>query len=289
MTEIDQSRPQLAVDLALFTMLTEADLADSRVRELVSPEIKPDSELGLSLYVVTMQGKTGRKLPGALVEGHEQIADAGYRILREVLGIEVSIRLREIGTFDKVDRDPNSRVISVASWGYVRFLDLVKMLGGRDQVGLELVNSSQVINQFAAEQGGLEAFDGVSRFGFRYAPTPSRGHVKQLTSDLGSLILEQDHDQMVFYAWRKLRYAFGGKLDPFRYLGVKALGEEFRLSDLQEFQDVACGIKTHRDQFRRQMLNPSSFIVETKKTDSSRQGKPAALYTLSAPLEPGNE
>jgi ADP-ribose pyrophosphatase YjhB (NUDIX family) len=289
MTQIDESRPQLAVDLALFTMLTEDDLADSWVRELVSPAIRPDSELGLSLFVVTMQGKTGRKLPGSLVEGHEQIADVGHRILRELLGIEVPIRLREIGTFDKVDRDPSSRVISIASWGFIRFLDLVKMLGGRDQVGLELVNSSQFIKQFVAEQGGLEQFDGVSRFGFRYAPTPSRGHVKQLTADLGSLILEHDHDQIVFYAWRKLRYAFGGKLDPFRYLGVKALGEEFRLSDLQEFQDVACGIRTHRDQFRRQMLNASSFIVETKNTDSSRQGKPAALYKLGAPLEAGNE
>ena len=289
MTQVDQSRPQLAVDLALFTMLTEDDLADSWVRELVTPAIRPDSELGLSLFVVTMQGKTGRKLPGSLVEGREQIADVGHRILRELLGIEVTIRLREIGTFDKVDRDPSSRVISIASWGFIRFLDLVKMLGGRDQVGLELVNSSQFIKQFADEQGGLEQFDGVSRFGFRYAPTPSRGHVKQLTADLGSLILEQDHDQIVFYAWRKLRYAFGGKLDPFRYLGVKALGEEFRLSDLQEFQDVACGIRTHRDQFRRQMLNASSFIVETKKTDSSRQGKPAALYKLGAPLEAGNE
>jgi hypothetical protein len=94
---------------------------------------------------------------------------------------------------------------------------------------------------------------------------------------------------MVFYGWRKLRYAFRGKLDPFRYLGVKALGEEFRLSDLQEFQDVACGIRTHRDQFRRQILNDSSFIVETKKLDSSRQGKPAALYTLAAELEQTNE
>jgi hypothetical protein len=70
---------------------------------------------------------------------------------------------------------------------------------------------------------------------------------------------------------------------------VKALGEEFRLSDLQEFQDVVCGISTHRDQFRRQMLNDSSFIVETKNLDSSRQGKPALLYTLGADLENDNE
>jgi ADP-ribose pyrophosphatase YjhB (NUDIX family) len=290
MTPTELSRPQLAVDLVLFTMLTERDLSDSWIRELVSPV--SDSKVvegGLSMFVVTMQGANGRMLPGALVEGNEQIAEAGPRVLREVLGLGVPVRLREVGTFDQLDRDPVSRVISIASWGFVRFQDLVKVLGGRDQVGLELVNSSAYIKDFAKQHGGLTDFDGVCRFGFRYAPTASRGHVKQLTSDLGTKILHQDHDTMVFYAWRKLRYAFGGRLDPFRYLGVKALGDEFRLSDLQEFQDVACGISTHRDQFRRQMLSEKSFIVETKKLDSSRQGKPAALYTLGAELETGDE
>lgn len=290
MTQIDPSRPQLAVDLVLFTMLTERDLSDTWIKELVSPAFESDtSDSGLSMFVVTMQGPKGRMLPGALVEGNEQIADAGNRVLREVLGVGAPVRLREVGTFDQLDRNPVSRVISIASWGFVRFQDLVKVLGGRDQVGLELVNSSSYIRDFAKEHGGLSDFDGICRFGFRYAPTNSRGHVKQVTSDLGTKILHQDHDNIVFYAWRKLRYAFGGRLDPFRYLGVKALGEEFRLSDLQEFQDVACGINTHRDQFRRQMLSEKSFIVETKKLDSSRQGKPAALYTLGADLETGND
>jgi hypothetical protein len=288
MNALDQSRPQLAVDLVLFTMLTDKDLSDSWIRELVSPAPDPDST-GLSMFVVTMRGQKGRILPGAPIEGHERIAEVGDRILREVLGVYAPVRLREIGTFDQVDRNRNARVISIPYWGFIRFQDLIKVLGGKDEVGLELVNSTSFVRDFADKHGGLSDFDGVCRFGLRYAPTPSRGHLKKLTRDLDGQILEQDHDEMVFYGWRKLRYAFRGKLDPFRYLGVKALGEEFRLSDLQEFQDVACGIRTHRDQFRRQILNDSSFIVETKKLDSSRQGKPAALYTLAAELEQTNE
>ena len=288
MNALDQSRPQLAVDLVLFTMLTEKDLMDSWISELVSPAPSSDSS-GLSMFVVTMKGPKGRILPGAPIEGHERIADAGVRILREVLGIYAPVRLREIGTFDQVDRDRDARVISIPHWGFIRFQDLMKVIGGKDEVGLELVNSTSYVRNFADQHGGLSDFDGVCRFGLRYAPTPSRGHLKQLTKDLDGQILDQDHDEMVFYGWRKLRYAFSGRLDPFRYLGVKALGEEFRLSDLQEFQDVACGIRTHRDQFRRQILNDSSFIVETKKLDSSRQGKPAALYTLGAELEQTNE
>lgn len=290
MNALDLSRPQLAVDLVLFTVLSEKDIADSWIREHVSPTSATEAkEPGLSLFVVTMQGEKGRKLPGGFVEGHERIAEAGHRIMREVLGLYAPVRLREVGTFDSPDRNMNARVISIPSWGFVRFQDLLKVLGGRDQVGLELVNSNEIINEIASENGGLSNFDGVSRFGYRMKPTAKRGHVKQLPSDFGMRLLEQDHDEIIFYAWRKLRHAFTGRLDPFRYLGVKALGDEFRLSDLQEFQDVVCGISTHRDQFRRQMLSNDSFIIETAKQDSSRQGKPAMLYTLGADLENENE
>jgi ADP-ribose pyrophosphatase YjhB (NUDIX family) len=286
----DLSRPQLAVDLVLFTVLNEKDLSDSWIGELVSPSsVTETTEPGLSLFVVTMQGDKARKLPGGFVEGHERIAEAGQRIMREVLGLYAPVRLREVGTFDSPDRDSYSRVISIPSWGFVRFQDLLKVLGGRDQVGLELVNSNDVIRDFVEENGGLSEFDGVSRFGYRKKPTTKQGHVKQLPSEFGMRLLEQDHDEIIFYAWRKLRHAFSGRLDPFRYLGVKALGDEFRLSDLQEFQDVVCGISTHRDQFRRQMLSNDSFIIETDKQDSSRQGKPATLYTLGAELENTNE
>lgn len=290
MNALDLSRPQLAVDLVLFTVLNERDIADSWIREHISPaSVTETTEPGLSLFVVTMQGEKDRKLPGGFVEGHERIGEAGERIMREVLGLYAPVRLREVGTFDSPDRDMNARVISIPSWGFVRSQDLLKVLGGRDQVGLELVNSKETINNFAEENDGLSEFDGVSRFGYRMKPTAKRGHVKQLPSEFGMRLLEQDHDQIIFYAWRKLRHAFTGRLDPFRYLGVKALGEEFRLSDLQEFQDVVCGITTHRDQFRRQMLSNDSFIIETEKQDSSRQGKPATLYTLGADLENENE
>lgn len=290
MNALDLSRPQLAVDLVLFTVLNERDIADSWIREHISPaSVTETTEPGLSLFVVTMQGEKDRKLPGGFVEGHERIAEAGERIMREVLGLYVPVRLREVGTFDSPDRDINARVISIPSWGFVRSQDLLKVLGGRDQVGLELVNSKETINNFAEENDGLSEFDGVSRFGYRMKPTAKRGHIKQLPSEFGMRLLEQDHDQIIFYAWRKLRHAFTGRLDPFRYLGVKALGEEFRLSDLQEFHDVVCGISTHRDQFRRQMLSNDSFIIETEKQDSSRQGKPATLYTLGADLENENE
>jgi hypothetical protein len=64
-------------------------------------------------------------------------------------------------------------------------------------------------------------------------------HIKHLTMDTPEgRILGFDHDDMVFYAWRQLRRAFNSRLDPFRYLAINPLGDEFRISDLQEFQEV---------------------------------------------------
>jgi hypothetical protein len=113
------------------------------------------------------------------------------------------------------------------------------------------------------------------------------GHDKTLTSQTKSgRILGLDHDDMVFYAWRQLRHAFDGRLDPFRYLGINPLGEEFRLSDLQEFTEVCRGERVQRDAFRRMMLADSSYLNSTGRTDSKRPGKPANLYSLSAPPPP---
>ena len=171
----------------------------------------------------------------------------------------------------------------------VNFEDIRKYLGGKERVGLELVCSQLFMDKFERENGSLDLFDGVSRFGNRKMPDAKRkvGHDKTLTSQTKSgRILGLDHDDMIFYAWRQLRHAFDGRLDPFRYLGINPLGEEFRLSDLQEFTEVCRGERVQRDAFRRMMLAETSYLSSTGRTDSKRPGKPANLYELSAPPEP---
>jgi hypothetical protein len=92
---------------------------------------------------------------------------------------------------------------------------------------------------------------------------------------------------MAFYAWRRLRYAFDAKVDPMRILGVNPLGQQFRLSELQELYEVSLGEELQRDAFRRAMLEQKRpFIEESGETDSSRQGKPAKVYRLKSWAEP---
>lgn len=281
-----------AVDLVIFTVVDTQSLSERLWDDsLVSQDrYAAKSRSGLSLFVVTVPANEDsypnlsrtRVLPGGYLYKDETLLESSRRIAKERLGLDLTTRIRQLGTFDEPNRDPNGRVISFAYWGMVDFEHIRKYLGGREQIGLELVNSPLYMDEFAKEFGSLEQFDGVCRFGNRLMPSPSafRGHKKTLTKDLPEgRILGLDHDDMVFYAWRKLRHAFDGRLDPFQFLGLNPLGEEFRLSELQDFTEVCRGERIQRDLFRRQMLSEQSFLLQTEKTDRSRAGKPAKLYT----------
>jgi ADP-ribose pyrophosphatase YjhB (NUDIX family) len=249
-----------------------------------------DEKFGMGLFVVTRRTNydavvslTDRRvLPAYAERPSESLEGAAQRLIREDLGISAPVRLRQERIFDNPERQRGERVISITFWGFANLEDVAPVLGGKEQVGLELVNSTSFLDSWDRERG-LEDYDGVCRFGLRYAPREKRGHDAKFAKDIGTgPILDIDHDEMVFFAWRKLRYAFRGKLDPFRYLGARALPEAFRLSDLKELNDVCRGERTQVDQFRRSVLNESSFIAESqiKETKQRRPGKPATLYSL---------
>jgi ADP-ribose pyrophosphatase YjhB (NUDIX family) len=283
--------PRIAVDVVIFTVANEEELQSMLWDDsLLSPQKEfRGLNNGLSLLVLTMGhgGNTERILPGGFVQPSERIAEAAKRVLRERIGLDLRVPLREVGTYDDPSRDTETRTISFSYWAMADFEDVRKILGGKDRVGLELVNSSGFMERFEKDNGSLAKFDGVSRFGYRIMPkhSPNRRHEKKLPVERGERYLTLDHDQMVFYAWRKLRHAFTGKLDPFNYLGLNPLGEAFRLSDLQEFQEVCRGEQVQRDLFRRSMTSADSFVEQTNMRDSSRPGKPANLYTLQSPPE----
>ena len=280
-----------AVDLVIFTVVNPKDLSTQLWDDsLVSfGPYKPDDLQGLSLFVVTLPADADiypnlqgiRVLPGGYLGKDETLQHASRRIAKERLGLSLNAKIRQLGTFDEPNRDPRGRVLSFAYWAMVDFSEIRKYLGGRDQIGLELVNSPKYMALFQNDHGVLSNFDGVCRFGNRTMPSPTsfRGHAKTLTKDLPfGRILGLDHDEMVFYAWRALRHAFSGKLDPFRYLGLNPLGFEFRISELHEFTEVCRGEYIQRDYFKRQLLNNETYLINTGKTDRSKPGKPTNLY-----------
>jgi ADP-ribose pyrophosphatase YjhB (NUDIX family) len=287
--------PKLVVTVALFTVLEDFNLYT--VPNSLLSVGQASEKFGMGLFVVTkksvgyptaLDGRASEKrsLPTIDVGLNESIDEAAQRLVREDLGISASVRLRQTQIFDDPKRQAGERVISVTYWGFANLEDVAPVLGGREQVGLELVNSSSMLGGWGSR---VAEHDGLCRFGGRSAPGRERGHDLVQSAELnGEPILDIDHDAMVLLSWRKLRYAFGGKLDPFRFLGATALPEAFRLSDLRELHDVCRGERAQIDQFRRNILNESSFISESmvQQEKLKRPGKPATLYSLQEWADP---
>jgi ADP-ribose pyrophosphatase YjhB (NUDIX family) len=292
-------RIQAEVVISLFTYAKLEDLLRGVVNSDLIHGTDPyiESTEDLSLWVVTKKiglsewvdpSDPERALPTGQVSESETVREAAQRLLISELGIDFPVRLRSLPYMDSPSRAGSERVIAFPFWGVVDISKIASVLGGKDQVGLSSVNSRHAM-QDIREQFSNERFDGTSRFGYRVLPDAVRGHYKYLPIDFQKRkVLAIDHDQIVFYAWRRLRYAFDGKVDPMREIGVNPMGANFRLSELQQLYEVSLGEPLQRDAFRRAMLeNKRPFIEESGETDSSRQGKPAKVYRLMSWAEPG--
>ena len=277
--------PKLVVTVVLFTVVEDFNLYT--VPSSLLSVGRTSEKFGMGLFAVTRKSAAERRvLPTRDVGFEESVDEAAQKLVSEDLGISAPVRLRQTRIFDNPTRERGERVISITYWGFANLEDVAPVLGGKEQVGLELVNSSSFLEE---RSGDIEQFDGICRFGGRYAPGEKRGHDLITVKDLGTgPVLDIDHDEMVLRSWRELRHAFGGKLDPFRFLGATALPEAFRLSDLRELQDVCRGERSQVDQFRRSVLNESSFISESlmKEERQKRPGKPAMLYSLKNWADP---
>jgi len=287
----DTAYPRISVSVSVFTSFDELNPSHPAAVHLHQGASGTDT-LGMGLWVVTRrsneesagQGETNGKrvVPASLVRSDEALRDTARRIIRDELGVDVSYKIHESRIFDDVKPGDSDRVITVSFWTFVHIDVLAPLLGGKDQVGLELVSSTAFLDYWDAREG-LSGFDGVSRFGLRTAQDQSGPHRKQLARDLwGERILDGRADEIVFYAWRELRYGFTGRFDPFRFIGSQALDYAFRMSELRELYEIARGHKIQADQFRRMVTGTNGYIQETGVHDAtrSRPGKPAALFTL---------
>lgn len=282
--------PRLSVSVSVLTMFDEYN--PSRPAPAQLSQGTGNDRLTTGLWVVTRKDNdhrahqgpvTGKRvIPASLVRADESLRDTARRIIVDELGIDVSYVLHQNRIFDSVESAGDDRVITVSFWVFVHIEPLAPLLGGKDQVGLELVSSTGFLAEWDRDRG-LEDYDGVSRFGLRRSQHQSGPHQKQLAKELwGETILEGICDEIVFYAWREMRYGFTGRFDPFRFLGSRALDETFRLSELRELYEIVRGQNIQADQFRRMVTGSAGFVQETELYDStrSRPGKPAALFRL---------
>lgn len=183
-------------------------------------------------------------LPGTFVGIDESLEDASARVLREKAGLG-GIFVEQLFTFGAPDRDPRTRVISVA---YYALIDAARFAKTHDDVHVV-----EVLPEFEGEGGG---------------PVTVR-------DDSGeALPLAFDHEKMLELVVRRLR----GKLD-YAPIGFELLPREFTLRALQEVHETILGKRLNKDSFRRRML-ASGLVHPTGRSEADVGHRPAELYTF---------
>ena len=220
--------PSVTVDVALLT----AD--GGRLRAVVMPRDEHPE-----------RGKWA--LPGGFVRMEESLDRAAARVLATKVGIQ-GIFLEQLYTFGQPDRDPRTRVITIA---YYALIDAARLAGQRKA-------EVQLANLYVPWQG------------------TQGGPIRAFSEEDRPLALAFDHAEILGLVVQRLR----GKLD-YAPIGFELLPREFTLRDLQTIHETILGRKLNKDSFRRRLLD-SGLITPTGELEQNVGHRPAELYRFGS-------
>ena len=180
----------------------------------------------------------------------ESFEEAVDRVLSHKAGIE-GVFTEQLYTFGAPDRDPRTRVISVAYYALVEYGKLIAVCPGNGNLRLARLD----IPWKGLRGGGVKAFG----------------------SDEKKLPLAFDHDEILGATVLRLR----GKLD-YAPIGFELLPRLFTLRQLQAVHEAVLGRPVNKDSFRRRML-ASGRVRATGKQEQDVGHRPAALFRFVRP------
>jgi len=221
-------RPSLAVDLVLLTV------RDGRLWTLLGRRGEHP-------------GRGRWALPGGFVGFDESLDDAAARVLTTRIGLR-DVFIEQLYTFGAPDRDPRTRVISVAYYALVEPAGLEHTAVARSDDGPRLV---PLAVPWPDEVGGpVDALDDTG------APLP----------------LAFDHAEIIGVAVKRIR----GKLD-YAPIGFELLPEAFSLRDLRIVHEAILGRPLNKDSFRRRILD-RGLVITTGERAADVGYRPPELY-----------
>jgi 8-oxo-dGTP diphosphatase len=224
----DYERPSVAVDLVLMTIV-EGQLA-------VLLQQREDHPF-----------KDYWALPGGFVGMSEDLDEAACRIRKAKAHLD-SGYLEQLYSFGRVDRDPRTRVITVA---YMSLMPMPHFLPAFKQ-GNDLI-LAEINVPWEGEAGGP---------------------VTACSEDGTELPFAFDHADIIGQAVRRLR----GKLD-YTPIGFALLDEAFTLRELQDVHEAILGTRFHKPAFRRRILD-KGWIEGTGEREPGASFRPAELYKI---------
>jgi 8-oxo-dGTP diphosphatase len=186
-------------------------------------------------------------LPGGFVRIDESLDQAAERELAEETGLD-NVYLEQLYSFGDPQRDPRTRVITVAYYALVDWQRLLP-LRSEDQPTLFKVEV-----EWSGETGGpVNLLDGEGR----------------------RVELAFDHTDILGMAVKRIR----GKLD-YVPIGFQLLPTRFTLRQLQDIHETILDQPLNKDSFRRRML-ASGLLEATGEREDEVDHRPAELYRFA--------
>lgn len=226
-------RPSVAVDLILMSVVEGAPAA------LL---LRRDDHPHLGRWA----------LPGGFVRLEESLDDAARRVLATKARME-NAYVEQLYTFGAVDRDPRTRIISVAYFALLPPVRFAAALKAAPELTL-----AELVIPWTGEQGGA---------------------VEARSADGDPLPLAFDHADMLGLAVLRLR----GKLD-WSDIAYALLPERFTLRALQDVHEAIRGRPLNKPAFRRRMLD-TGRLEPTGERETGASFRPAELFRLRTPQE----
>lgn len=190
-------------------------------------------------------------LPGGFVQMGESLDAAADRVLQTKVGVS-GIFLEQLYTFGKPDRDPRTRVVTVAYYALVDPAKLPVAADDSPRLGTLAV-------RWKGEQGGSS----------------------EVVDEEGKCLpLAFDHAEILGLVVQRLR----GKLD-YAPIGFELLPRKFTLRQLQQIHETILGRRLNKDSFRRRML-ASGLVAATGQMEQDVGHRPAELYRFKRRVTP---
>jgi 8-oxo-dGTP diphosphatase len=186
-------------------------------------------------------------LPGGFVRMTESLDQAASRLLVEEAGLK-DVYLEQLYTFGEPQRDPRTRVITVAYYALIAWRQL-QPLQSEGQPTLMKLDV-----EWSGETGG---------------PVDLIDHKGKHQS------IAFDHADVLGMAVKRIR----GKLD-YVPIGFQLLPARFALRQLQEVHETVLDRPLNKDSFRRRML-ASGLLEATGELEEDVDHRPAELYRFT--------
>ena len=246
----DFERPSTSVDNLLFTV---AEVDNHNIRKLNEKKlqvllVKRDEHPFLNCW----------SLPGSFVKLDETLKQTSIRCLETKAKIK-DVYLEQLYTFDDINRDPRTRVLSIS---YMGLVDKKRVTIKNNDASCwftlktSYINSKNLYEMFFDNENGT-----IIKTKFQV----KNGNIIILENN----VLGFDHLKIIFYGLNRLR----NKLE-YTDIAFSMLGEQFTMAELQQVYEVILDKKLTKANFQRKIKDK----VETLNIYRTGGFRPALLY-----------